>query len=184
MRNKILFLGLIFSFIYCQNFEEEVILEEQIKENPYLGIWHSVERVIPFGAYLKIDSNYNFTYSGGACVARFFSKGSWTITDDTLFLNSFEPEECYYLSEFGINCRSFDDDYQPTTSIKGCKPSDIKEYVIFNQEKFIIKDSILTHIQKPNNLCPEIKDNFNKESDIRKYLKHIKSIIGEEDKSY
>ena len=46
------------------------------------------------------------------------------------------------------------------TSIKDCIPSSIDQYILFNNEKFLIEDSVLTYIQKLNALCPEIKDNF------------------------
>ena len=140
---------------------------EVIIDNPFLGKWYSVERIIPFSATLDIDSNYNFIYEGGACEARFLSKGYWVLNGDTLVLNSFEPEDCYYISEFGKNHIVIPIDtfpyfaFEVRTSIEDCIPIDYYEYIVFTNEKFIIEDSVLTHIRrKPNLMWPEIKDNF------------------------
>ena len=164
-KHEILFLVLVFSFICCQNTDNETIPEEEVKENPYLGEWYAVKRIIPFGAILKIDSNNIFTYEGGACLHHFNSQGSWTLSDDTLILNSFEPDGCRYLDTFGINCIIVNvsdtlHKYSVPVSIEGCKPDIYENYVIFNQEKLVIEDSILIHIQKPNNSCPIEKDKF------------------------
>jgi len=141
--------------------------ETQTEQNNYIGDWRCVKRAYPYNAVLKIDSSYSYTYTGGFCTSWFESKGDWTIKDDTLILNSFEPEECYYLREFGVNWVIVDLESstipKQKTSIEDCKPS-IRdyEYIIFTNEKFIIKDSLLTHIQNPNNCCLETKDNFTK----------------------
>ena len=165
-KHKFLFLVLAFSFIACQSIDKEMITEEEVKENPYLGEWYSVERIIPFGAVLKIDTNNSFTYEGGACLYHFNSKGGWTLSGDTLILNSFEPEECCYLNEFGLvggiiilDSNGVNIHSRPI-SIKGCEPIDTKEYIIFNHEKLVIEDSVLTHIQKPDNMYISDKNNF------------------------
>ena len=136
-------------------------------ELQFLGEWYSVERDYPFSATLKIDSNHNFIYTGGACILHFRSKGKWRLNGNTLILNSFEPKKCCFISEFGVNCSSIilNDSipFEPSglkTSIKDCIPSSIDQYILFNNEKFLIEDSVLTYIQKLNALCPEIKDNF------------------------
>ena len=167
--NKILFFVLAFSFICCQNKNEKIIIKEIVKENHYLGEWFSVKRVYPFGAILKIDSNNSFTYKGGACVRHFYSKGSWTLRDDTLILNSYEPEGCYSLKEFvlvggiiiNIDSNGVERVQRPV-SIEGCEPESEKDYIIFNQEKLLIIDSILTHIPNPNNYYIADRNNFTK----------------------
>ena len=138
-------------------------------DNMFLGKWHSVERIAPFGATLEIDSNNNFIYAGGACDSRFGSKGDWLLNGDTLILNSFYPKDCYYIFEFGVgrNMPPLNDEfgnplgYEPITSIEDCKPNTDSTYYFFINEKFIIKDSVLTHIQKPDAFPhTKEKDNF------------------------
>jgi hypothetical protein len=155
----------------CQTFDKKTTIEEEIKENPYLGKWYSVKRIYPFGAVLKIDSNYNFIYEGGYCIQHFSSKGSWTLSGDTLILNSFEPERCYNLNEFCvvggtfINLDSNEVEIlSRQTSIKRCEPDAEYEYIVFKQEKFIIEDSVLTYIRKPDDLwiSERFKNNFTK----------------------
>ena len=135
--------------------------------NQFKGRWYSVKRTIPYSSFLTIDSSYNYEYWGGACMSRFKSKGRCKVNGDTLILNSDSTKECYYLCRFGINCiRVIYDPVHPNqytprpTTQKGCRPISSDEYVVFDQEKFILKDSLLIHIPNPENPCPEEKDNF------------------------
>jgi hypothetical protein len=161
-------IGILVLFLQsCCNRNEGYNIQDNsnMNNNEFLGEWYSVERMIPFGAVLNIDLNYNFTYEGGACVSRFGSKGQWIIENDTLILNSTYPEKCYYIINFYENCVIIDPDDLPiskkaATSIKDCTPELLYEYVIFDNEKFIIKDSVLIHIQ--NNQCIEATNNFTK----------------------
>ena len=169
MKNKI-FILIVLAFIVggCYRSSTSGSKDNHIElinnDNRFLGKWYSVKRPYPFGVTLEIDTNYYFIYAGGACDSRFGSKGEWLLNGDTLILNSFEPEKCYFTSEFGENCTIVTKDFIPElkTSIKGCKPETDTTYYLFTNEKFIIEDSVLTHIQKPNVLCPEIKDNFSR----------------------
>ena len=165
----IVLLGIFFLFLQsCCNKNNDKNVSN------FLGKWHSVERDYPFSAVLLIDSDYNFRYFGGACVVRFSSNGNWMLNNDTLILNSVKPEECYYLRNF-VNCLpplkiidefgSIIDDFDSNDSVKyndidmvsmqDCVPESINYYVLFENEKFVIKDSALIHIQNPNNLCPK-----------------------------
>jgi len=163
---SIMLLAFLISCRHTNNSEDKPIEEEQEERNDYLGVWHSVKRDYPFGADLTIDSNYRFLYKGGACVGRFRSEGIWILRGDTLVLNSIKPEECHYISEFGINCivvSSPDERLERETSEKGCVPETHYEYIVFKNERFIIKDSVLTHFPKPKNPCPESRDDFTKD---------------------
>ncbi len=140
----------------------------ELSDNVFLGVWQSVERSYPFGATLKIDSTYYFTYAGGACLYHFESQGEWRLNGDTLILNSFYPEKCCYINDFGINCIIVAPDgstrYKPITSMRDCTPDSEVEYILFNNERFVLENSILTHIRKANAPCPDIKDNFTRQS--------------------
>ena len=132
------------------------------ENNQYIGEWYSVYKGIPFSATLVIDSNYTFNYEGGACVIRFGSEGYWACNGDTLLLNSYEPEECYYLFEFDAVCMEFDINdsttyLKPQFTKEGCTPENQwYEYVKFKNVKFLIIDSVLTHIP----LCLEVENEF------------------------
>jgi hypothetical protein len=149
-------------------------------KNNFLGVWKSVERIYPYRATLVIDSSYKFAFVGGACVLHFESQGKWKLNGDTLILDSFYPEKCCYIREFGVNCTVItiidsisetndSTSFELKTSIKDCIPDYIDEYILFENEKFLIEDSVLTHIQKSKALCPEIKDNFTKQDNAGKY---------------
>lgn len=156
----------------CGNIDKKTIPDDELKENQYIGEWQTIEGKYIFEAALKIDSNHNFTYEGGACLLHFSSEGSWIIIDDTLIINSFDCEECRYLSKFSEigeivviieNETSIKISHPKSTSIEDCEPAyPDEEYVIFNQEKFLIKDSVLTYIQKTDNSCRinDEKNNF------------------------
>jgi hypothetical protein len=171
-------LGVLFLFLQsCCNNEKRsknIYNDLDLNNNKFLGEWYSVEREQPFGAVLTINSNYNFTYVGGACVLHFDAKGQWVLQNDTLILNSTDPEKCYYIINFDDDCVEIDPKDLTTskswgTSIEGCTPESPDAYVIFENEKFIIRDSVLMHIQKPNKLCPEIKNDFTRKMNTDDY---------------
>ena len=160
--NYIILLGVLFLLLQncCNNKNESKSIHNNLKmsDNKSLGEWYSVDNRCPFEAVLTIDSNYNFTYAGGGCVWRLHSKGRWIINEDTLILNSADPEECYYIgnfSDFG-KIITLDDTLKVVTSIAGCTPKLPDEYIIFDNEKFIIKDSALIYTQNPI----EVRTNF------------------------
>ena len=157
-KNIHLFILLLFLIQSCCNTSTHSVIQSAIQNNNYLGEWYSVERITPFGATLRIDSNYTFNYEGGACVMHFGSKGIWRLNEDTLILNSIEPEECYYLFEFNPVCFDLTDSfiYLKTRTTKEGLPPINYEYVLFKDVKFLIIDSVLTHIP----LCPQVKNDF------------------------
>ena len=138
--------------------------QNELENNYYLGEWYSVKRITPFGATLRIDSSYTFNYEGGACLMNFGAKGIWNLNGDTLLLNSFEPEGCYYLLEFepdftviNINDSIFP---KPPTTKENCTPVIDYYYIQFRNARFLIIDSVLTHIPKVPKLCSDIRDDF------------------------
>lgn len=137
----------------------------------YFGVWHSTDRHYEYSADLKIDSINNFIYEGGACASSFLSKGSWKLNGDTIILNSFQPEECYYVNDFGIKyivappIIGDTTKHEMRTSIKGCEPKLYSTYILFNNEKFIIKNDTLVHIAHTKTLFSDIiKEDFIKQT--------------------
>lgn len=137
----------------------------------YFGVWHSTDRHYEYSADLKIDSINNFIYEGGACASSFLSKGSWKLNGDTIILNSFQPEECYYVNDFGIKyivappIIGDTTKHEMRTSIKGFEPKLHSIYILFNNGKFIIKNDTLVHIAHTKTLFSDIiKEDFIKQT--------------------
>ena len=115
----------------------------------YFGVWHSTDRHYEYSADLKIDSINNFIYEGGACASSFLSKGSWKLNGDTIILNSFQPEECYYVNDFGIKyivappIIGDTTKHEMRTSIKGFEPKLHSIYIFcLTTENLLLK---MTH---------------------------------------
>jgi len=159
-------LGVLFLVLQsCCNNEkgnDNIYDDLDLMNNEFLGEWYAVEGIIPFSATLVIDSNYTYTYEGGGCLMYLGSEGIWACNGDTLLLNSYEPEECFYLQEFDEICMEFEINDSSTyrkirTTKEGCTPEKYwYQYVIFKNVKFLIIDSVLTHIP----LCPDVRDDF------------------------
>ena len=160
---SILFFSITLSTTSCRQQKRTCDAENQTEltdaNNEFIGAWHSVDnRVYPFGAILIIDENHTFFYDGGACLWHFLSEGSWTLNGDTLILNSFEPEECFYIRRFADYCIIFvkvNDSYvvKREKTSEDCVPNRVFDYIRFANERFVIKDGMLTHIPNPNALC-------------------------------
>lgn len=164
------FFALSVFFTSCHNSGKEkgsVDCNAEI-EKKYIGKWFSVERLIPYSAVLKVDPDHSFTFEGGACLSSFDSKGSWILHEDTLILTGLEPTECCLISNFGIDCNRIDlsdpDSVKiksPEISMEDCVPDDrTYSYIVFKQEKFLIRDDTLTHIPKIEIICTDVKDIF------------------------
>ncbi len=170
IKQKLYILTLIFFLSSCiskNNIDKST--EKQIDK--YFGVWHSTDRHYEYSADLKIDSMNNFIYEGGACASSFLSKGSWKLNEDTIILNSFQPKECYYVIDFGIKyivappIIGDTTKHELRTSIKGCEPDLVYiAYILFNNERFIIKNDTLIHIAHTKTLSSDIvKEDFIKE---------------------
>ena len=164
-----IFLLVLYLFILqsCCNNEkgnDNIYDDLDLMNNEFLGEWYAVEGMYPFGAVLKIDSNFTFNYEGGACKMSFGSKGIWNLIDDTLLLNSYESEGCYYLYEFEPEYIVIDinDSIFPKvrTTKEDCIPQLNYSYVLFVNERFIMIDSTLTHIPKFPKKDLDIRDDF------------------------
>lgn len=153
MKKQILYiLSTIFILTSCIS-KNSVDKSSEEQFDKYLGVWHNTFRHYEYSADLKIDSMNNFIYEGGACASSFLSKGSWKLNGDTIVLNSFQPKECYYVLDFGIKyiveppIIGDTTIHELRTSIKGCEPDLYYiTYILFNDERFIIKNDTLIHI--------------------------------------
>lgn len=136
MRKKHLYiLAIVFlTLLSCK--KKQVIIS-----NAFEHKWYSLD------GNLTINSNNTFEFNRSACVSHSISKGKWKISNDTLVLNSFEPKGCYYIESFILKPPPppkdtiANDNYNIEKTKKDCTPN--IGYVIFRNEKFYIKDSLL-----------------------------------------
>jgi hypothetical protein len=138
---------------------------EKIELSPFIDEWVSVARVIPYSATVLIKKDHTFSYNFGACQSFGFSNGDWQMENGTLVLTSSAYDSCYYTREFGVNCISISDSnetmYKPQqTTIEGCLPEGIDEYIIFANDQFILRNDTLIHVSLKDTPCPEMKDKF------------------------
>jgi len=166
---SILFFSITLSTTSCRQQKRTCDAENQIEltdtNNEFIGVWESVgiPYFIEFQAHLTIYSNHYFVFDGGACMSSFASWGSWMLNGDTIILNSFEPEECFYIWDFGINCTPVDDAIRFQKTYENCEMKSLYfdfTFFRFTNERFVIKDSILTHIPRFDISCTDMRDIF------------------------
>jgi hypothetical protein len=115
----------------CRKETQNVILP-----NPFERKWYSIN------GHLQIDSTNTFEYIRYACMSQTISKGTWKIVNDTLILNSFAPKGCYFIEDFKIEPPK--DTLNMIPNVKTEKDCEANTgYVIFKNEKFYIKDTLL-----------------------------------------
>ena len=100
--------------------------------------WYSIN------SHLKINSDKTFKFERFNSISSSISKGKWEVINDTLILNSFDNNGCFFHENFLI---------LPPNSEKrvivnkiNCYPN--QGYVFFKNEKFFIKDSVLIYKSK------------------------------------
>lgn len=124
----------IFSFLFlfsCNNKENAIS-----KQNNFTREWFSID------GHLKINSKNTFEYVRYTCISKSISKGKWLIINDTLVLNSYKPKGCYFIENFEIvPPKDSINIIAKSKSDKNCNP--IEGYVIFKNEKFYLKDTLL-----------------------------------------
>jgi len=134
---SILIFSIALSTTSCRQQQKSCDAENQteltVANNKFIGVWEFVG--IPyfreFGVHLTIYADHYFVYDGGACESSFGAWGNWILNGDTLILNSFEKayENCELESWHYFT------------------------YIRFTNEKFVIIDSILTHIPRIDSPC-------------------------------
>ncbi len=98
--------------------------------------WYSID------GSLRIDSLHRFVYVRNNCISQSVSNGKWAVINDTLVLNSYPPDGCYFLEEFEIKPPKDTIHFMPLKKTeKDCEPN--RGYINLKNEKFYISDSIL-----------------------------------------
>lgn len=163
MKLKLLLTFLFIVFISCKKGETKAI-----EKSEFVKTWFDTVRMVPFKSKLIINDNKTFEYNGGACTSSFESKGSWKIEKDTLILNSSKTKKCYWKHPFGLMCseKDFEKIREDNKTIKDCNPTGENAYVIFDNEKFYIRNDTLIHTKK-NKYCPKFKIAFSSVQKVR-----------------
>lgn len=113
--------------------------------------WYDTAYIIPGRTILAINPDYTFTYNARGCEWHTISKGIWSVTGDTIELNSALIDTCYYMFPFA-ECIKFGEFYNkkiPTT-IPNCASESGTNYTFFNKDKFYIKNDSLLYKRKAN----------------------------------
>ena len=152
MRITVTFL-IFLIFIGCQNDKQSKNMRENMREKLVEGNWKNfVQNEI--STEITILKNGNYIYQSNAELI-FFSNGDWNIKNDTLYLNSIMPKECFFVSNFGPSCRNPNMIIEELieTTVENCKPLTWNKYFTkFSNEKFILRNDTLTHIPKCKNV--------------------------------
>ena len=167
MKNCLFILFVLSSlFISCK---KELPIEI---ENPkFVRTWNDTVQGMPFRAKLIIKKDKTCEYSSRACQSGSKSNGIWKIVNDTITLKSIKPKGCLFQNRFGVYCIKIGDKsyFENNKTIKGCEPSGIEsDYEIFENEKFIIRNDTLIHINQAKNNCGLLRVAFSTKEKVRR----------------
>lgn len=108
---------------------------------------------------LKINNNKTFEFERFSSISSSISRGKWEVVNDTLILNSFQTNQCYFYENFKLVPLRKNDKYILIKTKKDCQPN--QGYVKFKNEKFYLKDSILIYKTEINNENPKLNTIYN-----------------------
>jgi len=150
MRQKIPLIFLTLIFINCSQESRN-----KFKRKEYFIRDWKVNRYPYSNATLSIYANHEFKYSETGHLSENYSEGIWNINNDTLTLNSLQPNECLFIDDFSLNASDNVDEMKMT--IKNCEPKpNSKVFTEFSNAKFLIKKDSLHYL----NLNPEYQKQY------------------------
>jgi hypothetical protein len=167
MKNS-LFLLFVFLTLFSSCKKE---LPKEIENPKFVRTWYDTVQGMPFRAKLNIKADKTFEYTSRACQSGSESNGIWKIVNDTINLKSIKPKGCLFQNRFGVYCIKVGDKsyFENNKTIKGCEPSGREpDYEIFENEKFIMRNDTLIHINQAKNDCGEIRVAFSTKEKVRK----------------
>jgi len=123
------------------------------KTDKFENQWYSLD------SKLKINNNKTFEFERFNSISSSISKGKWEVVNDTLILNSFQTNQCYFYENFKLKPLRKNDKYILVKTNKDCHPN--QGYVNFKNEKFYLKDSILIYRTEINNDNPKLNTIYN-----------------------
>ncbi|MBB4804652.1 hypothetical protein HNP37_004749 [Flavobacterium nitrogenifigens] len=159
MRIKISILVLFLSLISCQ--------KKEIPVNKFVGTWYDTEYVVPSLTIIKIKKDSTFSCTSGACTWRGFSRGKWRIVGDSIELSSIKSDTCYRTLPF-VDCNPFEK-RKDSLTIPNCNSNESADFLIFDRERFYIKNDSLVYKLRRDSKCPDtLKIVFAKTQKVRK----------------
>ncbi|AWK06146.1 hypothetical protein HYN56_18715 [Flavobacterium crocinum] len=161
MKIRVLCFLVLIHFASCKKAEFPV--------NKFVGTWYDTEYIVPGHATIKINKDSTFNYNGAGCQWTLVSKGKWKIVGDFIELNSTKIDTCYRMIPF-VDCNPFETrKRKEILTIPNCNPKDDTDFLIFDKERFYIKNDTLVYKLKPGSGCPDtLKIVFAKTRKIRK----------------
>lgn len=145
MRNIILIVFLIVCLISCKKSES--------LPSKFIGTWYDTEYVVPSLTILKIKADSTFLCTSGACTWQGFSQGKWKIVGDSIELNSIKSDTCYTMLPF-VHCDPFEK-RKDSLTISNCNPKYVGDFLVFNKERFYLKNDSLVYKLKRSSKCPD-----------------------------
>ncbi|KUJ60065.1 hypothetical protein AR687_20135 [Flavobacteriaceae bacterium CRH] len=159
MTVKIFSFLLFISLISCKKAE--------IPISKFVGVWYDTEYIVPSLTIIKIKADSTFSCTSGACTWQGFSQGKWKIVGDSIELNSTKSDTCYKMLPF-VHCNPFEK-RKDSLTISNCNPKGRADFLIFEKERFYIKNDSLLYKLKSSSKCPDtLKIIFAKTQKIRK----------------
>lgn len=159
MKIKLFTFFLFICLISCQ--------KKEIQENKFIGTWYDTEYVVPSLTIMKIKADSTFSCTMGACTWQGFSQGKWKIIGDSIELNSIKSDTCYRTLAF-VHCDPFEK-RKDSLTISNCNPNERADFLIFEKERFYIKNDSLVYKLKRSSKCPNtLKIVFTRTQKIRK----------------
>lgn len=146
MKIKISILVLFLGLISCQ--------KKEIPENKFVGTWYDTEYLVPSLTIIKIKTDSTFSCTSGACTWQGFSQGKWKIVGDSIELNSIKSDNCYRILPF-VHCDPFEK-RGDTLTISKCDPKGKADFLIFEKERFYLKNDSLIYKLKRSSKCPDL----------------------------
>jgi hypothetical protein len=162
--------ALLFFLTLLTSCKKEVSSENQI----FVRTWFDTIQGMPFKAKLIIKADKTFEYSSATCQSRSKSNGNWEIKNDTISLKSIKPKGCLHQNRFGDFCIKTGDTrfFENNKTLKDCEPSGREpSYEIFENEKFIIKNDTLIHINQVKNECGPMRIGFSTKEKVRRNIR-------------
>ncbi|TDO97127.1 hypothetical protein [Flavobacterium sp. 245] len=159
MKIKISILVLFLALISCKKAESP--------PNRFIGTWYDTEYVVPSLTRITIKKDSTFSCISGACTWQGFSQGKWKIVGDSIELNSTKSDTCYRMLPF-VDCNPFEK-RKDLLTIPNCSPEQRSDFLIFDKERFYVKNDSLVYKLKKSSKCPDtLKIVFARTQKIRK----------------
>ena len=137
---------------------KELCVDDPIDSLGFMDEWISVEKPIPHGSRIRVYRSGRFDYDVGACLFYGRGSGQWRLKMDTLFLMSDSAHGCFEFIDFdgGISLRltqEWMERWRQRADLWSvnvdCDPSEPDwTTVIFNDDRFIIRDDTLRHLSR------------------------------------